>query len=83
MYQKRDLDFTDVNPLLEATVQSIRDLKESKTGATLRKFLLSAPGTPTEGDDGLKHSSLVHTLSEMVPSRGRKPSQIVTLSQTL
>ena len=50
MYQQRDLDFTDVNP---ATIQSIRDLKESKTGATLRKFLLSAPGTPTEGDDGL------------------------------
>lgn len=53
MYQKSDLDFTDVNPLLEATIQSIRELKESKTGATLKKFLLSAPSTPTEDDDGL------------------------------
>lgn len=53
MYQKSDLDFTDVNPLLEATIQSIRELNESKTGATLKKFLLSVSSTPTEDVNGL------------------------------
>ena len=53
MYQRSDLDFTDVNPLLEATIETIRELKETKTGATLRKFVSSVPTTPTEDDDGL------------------------------
>ena len=53
MYQKSDLDFTDVNPLLEATIETIRELKESKTGSTLKKFLAAAPSTPSVDDDGL------------------------------
>ena len=53
MYQRSDLDFTDVNLLLEATIETIRELKETKTGAMLRKFVYSVPTTPTEDDDGL------------------------------
>lgn len=53
MYQQSDLDFTDVNPMLEATVETIQELKETKTGATLKRFLASAPATPTVDDDGL------------------------------
>ena len=53
MYQKSDLDFTDVNPLLEATIDTIKELKELKSGATMKKFLSAAPTTPTVDGDGL------------------------------
>ena len=52
MNQRSDLDFTDVNPMLEATIETIQELMETKTGATPKKFLASAPATPTVDDDG-------------------------------
>ena len=53
MYQKNDTDFTGVNLLLEATIGTIRELKTSKSGTTLKKFLSQSPSSPTAADDGL------------------------------
>lgn len=53
MCQKRILDFTDVNPLFESITETIKDLKSSKCGYTLRKFLSSSPKEPTTDEHGL------------------------------
>ena len=49
----KELHFTDVNPLLEATVDTIKELKESKSRATMKKILSAAPTTPAVDDDWL------------------------------
>ena len=53
MYQKSDIDFAGVYLLLEATIGTIRELKTSKSGNTLKKFLSLSPSSPTVDDDGL------------------------------
>ena len=41
-------DWLNVEP-----IDTIKELKESKSGATMKKFLSAAPATPTVDDDGL------------------------------
>ena len=81
MYQKSDLDFTDVNPLLEGTIESIRELRETKTGTTLKKFISSAPSTPTVDDDGLTTFQFgPHTVRDGPQQRKEAQSACETFS---
>ncbi|KAH3837660.1 hypothetical protein DPMN_111061 [Dreissena polymorpha] len=53
-FQKKDLDFADVAPLLNSTVQTIEMFSEGKLGSKLSSFLSQVPDKPQIGDDGLE-----------------------------
>ncbi|XP_060571778.1 E3 SUMO-protein ligase KIAA1586-like isoform X2 [Ruditapes philippinarum] len=52
-YQKSDLDFSEVTPLLRSTVAKVESLGSKKDGTCLSKFLSQVPHEPQVGDDGL------------------------------
>lgn len=52
-YQKSDLDFSDVTPMLQSTIERIERLGSKKDGTYLRKFMSQVPTEPQVGEDGL------------------------------
>lgn len=52
-YQKSDLDFSEVTPLLHSTVAKIESLGSKKDGACLSKFLSQVPHEAKVGEEGL------------------------------
>ncbi|KAJ8303661.1 LOW QUALITY PROTEIN: hypothetical protein KUTeg_018771 [Tegillarca granosa] len=53
MYQKSDLDFSQVNPLLSSTIVVLENLRDSKCGSVLAEFLSVVPSEPMLDSDGL------------------------------
>ncbi|XP_052264597.1 E3 SUMO-protein ligase KIAA1586-like isoform X2 [Dreissena polymorpha] len=53
-FQKKDLDFADVAPLLNSTVQTIELFSQGKWAGKLSTFLSQVPDEPQTGDDGLE-----------------------------
>jgi hypothetical protein len=52
-YQRSDISFTDVEPLLRSTVDVLVTLKDDKSGENLGQFLKVAPSEPVVDGDGL------------------------------
>ena len=53
MYQKQDLDFTEVTPLLRSTIDCVNDFRVEKNGQMLTKFLSQVSAEPQVDVDGL------------------------------
>jgi hypothetical protein len=53
MYQKKDLNYGEVEPLLTSTVHTLETLKENKNGTSLSAFLSAAPSEPCLDENGL------------------------------
>ena len=53
MYQKQDLDFTEVTPLLRSTIDCVNDLRVHKNGHMLNKFLSHVSSEPQVDAAGL------------------------------
>ncbi|XP_045215333.2 zinc finger protein 862-like [Mercenaria mercenaria] len=53
MYQKKDLQYSEVSPLLTSPISMLEDLRDSKSGERLQGFLKVAPAEPTLDSDGL------------------------------
>ncbi|XP_053372821.1 uncharacterized protein LOC128546379 [Mercenaria mercenaria] len=53
MYQKQDLDFTEVTPLLRSTIDCVSDLQVKKNGQKLTEFLDQVPSESQVDADGL------------------------------
>lgn len=52
-YQKENINYAEVTPLLTTTVETLEELRDSKSGEMLGKFLNSAPAEPKLDADGL------------------------------
>ena len=53
MYQKMNLSYSHVEPLLLSTISTLESLKDKKNGVFLVKFLSSCPSEPVVDGDGL------------------------------
>ena len=53
MYQKQDLDFTEVTPLLRSTIDCVDNLGVEKNGNKLTEFLSQVFSEPQVDVDGL------------------------------
>ena len=53
MFQKSDLDFSEVTPLLSSTIKNIENLQDTKNCERLDSFLASVPSVPQLDEDGL------------------------------
>ncbi|KAJ8314504.1 hypothetical protein KUTeg_006654 [Tegillarca granosa] len=51
-YQSSDIDFVEVNPLLQSTVEVLRRLRDSKSGDNLVQFCKMAPPEPVVDEMG-------------------------------
>lgn len=52
-FQRSDIDFSSVNPLLHSTVSVLERLRDSKDGTVLSSFLQQAPSSPSVDSSGL------------------------------
>ncbi|KAJ8300535.1 hypothetical protein KUTeg_022054 [Tegillarca granosa] len=52
-YQRSDIDFTEVNPLLHSTVEVIEDLANTCSGSNITTFLADVPSEPSIDSAGL------------------------------
>ncbi|KAH3895676.1 hypothetical protein DPMN_019841 [Dreissena polymorpha] len=64
MYQKKDLCYSEVTPLLTATIQTLEHLSETRSGPMMTKFLKVTP----------KHQSLIkmacaRLIMKVIPSQ--------------
>ncbi|KAH3879156.1 hypothetical protein DPMN_003058 [Dreissena polymorpha] len=70
MYQKKDLCYSEVTPLLTATIQTLEHLSETRSGPMLTKFLKVTPQTPEFDKDGLCTFDYEgHTITDSVKQR--------------
>ncbi|KAJ8312909.1 LOW QUALITY PROTEIN: hypothetical protein KUTeg_010282 [Tegillarca granosa] len=53
MYQKSDLDFSQLDPLLCSTITVLEGLRDSKSGSVLSELVSAVPAEPTLDSDGL------------------------------
>lgn len=53
MYQKQDIAFTEVTPLLKSTIDIVDELRVKKNGFKLSEFLGQVPSEPSTDSDGL------------------------------
>ena len=52
MYQKSDIDYSEVTPLLSSTISQLERLRDEKSGQSLAQFLEVVPPEPQTDDDG-------------------------------
>ncbi|KAJ8321757.1 hypothetical protein KUTeg_000228 [Tegillarca granosa] len=70
MFQKTDLDFSKVNPMLHSTVSTLERLSDCKSGPILKGFLDSIPTEPVVDDSGLTTFEFGgHTIRDSVRQR--------------
>jgi hypothetical protein len=69
-FQRSDIDFSSVNPLLHSTVSVLERLKDSKDGAVLSAFLKQVPSSPCVDASGLCTFEFQgHTLRDSAKQR--------------
>ncbi|KAH3814634.1 hypothetical protein DPMN_143139 [Dreissena polymorpha] len=69
-FQKQDLNFAEIHPLLAATIDSLAEIKYGKSGDKLSKFLTQVPSEPQIDKDGLcTFEFLGYTIRDVVNQR--------------
>ncbi|KAJ8300973.1 hypothetical protein KUTeg_022492 [Tegillarca granosa] len=74
-YQRSDIDFTEVNPLLHSTVEVIEDLANTCSGSNFTTFLADVPSEPSIDSAGLcAFEYKGHTIRDGATSRSEAVS---------
>ena len=65
MYQKKDIDFSMVTPLLTSTIESLVEIRDLRNGQILNSFLKAVPSEPSKDSGGLvTFEFLGHTIRD-------------------
>lgn len=58
-FQNKNLNFTEIHPLLTSTIEMLEQIRDKKSGEKLSKYLTVVPAEPQLDSDGLQTFQLV------------------------